>query len=59
MHQYFSKHPLYNGLVHMLIGVGLGALLTYPYLGTHPIRWGVALIAIGLLAHLYPLTAKK
>lgn len=59
MSQYFSKHPLYNGVTHMLIGVGLGALLTYPYFGAHPIRWGIALIALGLLAHFYPLTLKK
>ena len=56
---YFSKHPTYNGITHLLIGVGLGVLLTYPFFGVHPVRWGVGLIALGFLAHLYPLTLKK
>lgn len=59
IHSYFKTHPVYNSGVHMLIGVGLGALLTYPYFGTHPVRWGLALIVVGILAHLYPLTIKK
>lgn len=56
---YFTKHPTYNSFVHITIGVGIGALLTYPYFGSHPIRWGIGLIVVGLAAHLYPLTIKK
>lgn len=57
--KYFKEHPTYNGFVHILIGIGIGALITYPYFGTHPLRWGVALIVLGLLGHLYPLAIKK
>lgn len=59
MKAYLGKHPTYNGFIHILIGVGIGALLTYPYFGSHPVKWGVGLIALGLLGHLYPLTVKK
>ncbi|MDO8569975.1 MAG: hypothetical protein Q7R97_00120 [Candidatus Daviesbacteria bacterium] len=59
MHKYFSKHPFYNGIVHLVIGIGIGAMLTYPIFGTHPVKWGVGLIVVGLLGHLYPLMEKK
>jgi len=57
--KYFSLHPYYNSVVHVLIGLGLGILITYPLVGEHPVRWGIALVALGLLGHLYPLMAKK
>lgn len=59
LEKYFGKHVLYNSVVHVLIGMGLGILLTYPVIGAHPLRWGVGLITVGILAHLYPLTLKK
>lgn len=52
---YFSRHPDYNGVVHLLAGVGIGFLLTYPLAGSHPVRWGVALIVLSILGHLYAL----
>lgn len=39
----------------VLVGMGIGILITYPLVVTHPVRWGVGLIVLGLLAHLYPL----
>lgn len=59
MKRYMKDHPMYNGFVHLIIGVGIGALLTYSVFGSHPVRWGVALIAVGLLGHLYPTMSKK
>ncbi len=56
---YFKAHPTYNSFVHLLIGIGIGTLLTYPFFGVHPVRWGLALIVIGLLAHFYPGLSKK
>lgn len=50
---YFGKHPLHNALSHILIGIGLGMLLTYPMAGAHPVRWGVAFLAVGILGHLW------
>jgi len=56
---YFKKFPAYNSMVHILIGVGLGILITYPLVGGHPVRWGLVLVAIGLVGHLYPALPKK
>ena len=50
---YFSKHPLHNAVVHVLCGMGIGMLLTYPMAGIHPVRWGVAFLALGILGHLW------
>lgn len=57
--KYFSAHPYYNSFIHLLIGIGVGILITYPFVGAHPIRWGVTLVVLGLLAHAYPLVVKK
>lgn len=58
LNKYFKEHSFYNSSVHLLIGVGLGILLTYPYIGAHPVRWGVAILIIGGLGHLYPLMTR-
>ncbi len=55
---YFSKHVSFNSTTHFLIGLGLGILVN-PWTGTHPIRWGVGLLVLGLLMHVYPLFNKK
>lgn len=39
----------------VLVGMGIGILITYPLVVTHPVRWGALFIGLGLLAHLYPL----
>lgn len=57
--KYFSKHVFFNSAVHALVGIGVGILLANPFAGVHPIRWGVAFLAVGILGHLYPLTSKK
>lgn len=57
--KYFSKHPTYNALVHALGGVGIGILITYPFVGVHPVRWGVAFLLLSLLGHIYPAVGKK
>ena len=49
---------MFGGAVHLLIGIGIGILITYPLIGEHPLRWGVAILVAGLLAHLYPLIVK-
>lgn len=58
MEKYFSKHPMYNGFVHILIGIGIGILIN-PYTLTHPVRFGVGLILAGIILHLYPLFVKE
>lgn len=56
---YFKKHPYYNSVVHLLIGAGVGVLVTYPFIGIHPLRWGVGFLILGVLGYLYPLGGGK
>lgn len=56
---YFKAHVCYNSTVHFLAGMGVGVLVTYPYVRTHPLRVGVALLGLALLGHLYPLLKSK
>ncbi len=57
--KYMVAHPAYNSAVHVLIGLGVGVLITYPYVGSHPVRVGGLLLALGILGHLYPLFSRK
>ncbi len=56
--KYFAAHPIYNSMVYVAIGAGIGILITYPYIN-HPVRIGAILVALGIAGHLYPLFAKK
>lgn len=54
--KYFEKHPTYNSAVHVVSGVGLGIMITYPFVGEHPVRWALAFVILGFVGHLYALT---
>ena len=54
-----KKHPHYNAIIHGFVGAGLGVLATHTVFDPHPLRWGLILLAIGLLGHLYPLMTKN
>ncbi len=56
---YFGKHVEFNAIVHLVGGMGLGILLTFPVFGLHPVRWGFAFMGWALLGHLYAFLAKK
>ena len=56
--KYFTKHIEYNSAVHVLIGIGIGALLTYPVAGSHPVRFGVVFLVLGILGHVWAATHK-
>ncbi|MBU1472234.1 hypothetical protein KKB64_00400 [Patescibacteria group bacterium] len=38
MKKYFSKYPMFNGAIHVIGGIGIGTLITYPFVGQHPVR---------------------
>lgn len=57
--QYLKSHPMYSAAIHAIAGIGVGILITYPLVGAHPVRWGLTLLVIGILGHLYPLIIKK
>ncbi len=48
---YFSKYPSYNGFVHLLGGIGIGILITYPLVGSHPVRWSIVFIGMAVFGH--------
>lgn len=56
--KYMAAHTSYNSFVHLLIGLGAGILLTYPYID-HPVRIGTTLVVLGVIGHLYPLVTSK
>lgn len=56
---YFKKHPMFNAAVHATAGLGVGILITYPLVGEHPVKWGLTLLGLAVLGHLYPLWLKK
>lgn len=57
--KYLSVHPFYNSTIHVVIGVGIGILIAGPFIAPHPVRWGVGLLILGLLGHVYPIFVKK
>lgn len=56
---YFGKHVEFNSVVHILIGIGIGALLTYPVAGIHPVRFGLVFLVLGILGHVWAGTHKS
>lgn len=56
---YFKRYPAYNALVHAIGGIGLGILLTHTVVDPHTMRWGLGLIVIAVLGHIYPWALKK
>lgn len=51
--KYFSKHVWFNSTVHAIGGIGVGILIASPFANPHPVRWGLALLGISLLGHVY------
>lgn len=56
---YFGKHAGFNALVHMLGGLGVGIIIATPVAYPHPVRWGLILLGLSFLGHLYAFKAKK
>ncbi len=56
---YFKKHVAYNSFVHVVGGMGIGVLIASPIVGIHPLRWGLGLIGLSLLGHLYAAVSEK
>jgi hypothetical protein len=54
--RYFERHAQYNSAVNILLGIGIGALLTYPVAGSHPVRFGLVFLVLGVLGHVWAAT---
>lgn len=50
---YFKKHIAYTSIVHVIGGIGIGIIIASPVAGIHPVRWGIALLIVSLLGHVY------
>jgi hypothetical protein len=51
--KYFAKHIVFNSAVHILAGVGFGALLVNPIFNPHPVRFGAFFIILAVLGYWY------
>jgi hypothetical protein len=54
-----KKIKNWQGVAAFFLGAGLGTLLTYPVFGSHPLRWGLGLMVVGILIYFYSVTTKK
>ncbi len=54
---FVKKHPAYHATLHGLGGIGVGLMIASPLAGLHPVRWGIVLLMVSLLGHLYALVA--
>lgn len=51
--KYFRAHSEFSGIIYVLFGVGLGVLITYPFAGIHPVRFGFLFLALGILGYVW------
>jgi hypothetical protein len=58
LERYLAKHVWFSNGIHVLGGVGIGILVTYPMVGVHPVRWGLAFLGVAILGHLWALTQR-
>lgn len=54
--KYFRQHEMFNSLTHVLAGIGIGILITYPFAGSHPVRWALVFLALGVGGHIWAMT---
>lgn len=54
--KYLAKNITFNSAIHVLAGMGIGILITYPLVGAHPVRWGLIFLAVSALGHLWAAT---
>jgi hypothetical protein len=48
-----SQNTTYLTIINLLLGIGLGALLTVPAFLPHTARWGALFVGLGILGYLY------
>lgn len=56
---YLRRHPFFNAITNLSVGIGIGIIITYPYVQAHPLRFGLVFLGIGLLGYLYAIMAGK
>lgn len=56
LNKYLAKNPEFNSVIHAVLGIGVGILITYPLAGIHPVRWAAVFIVAALLGHVWAAT---
>ena len=61
MNEYFAKHPSFNSLIHVFVGLGIAWLLSLLWQGCSLISLvlGIVFLVAGIVGHIYPLCAKQ
>ena len=54
---FMKKHPVYHAMLHGIGGIGVGMLIVSFIPSMQPVNWGIALVIVSLLGHLYSLFA--
>ncbi len=60
LNKYFTKHPSYNSLIHVFIGLGIAWLISLSWgYSVLPLILGIVFIIAGIIGHVYPLFTKE
>lgn len=51
--RFFTKNVYYNALSNLVLGLGIGALITNSIINPHPLRYGLVIVLIALLLYAY------
>lgn len=54
--KYLSKNTEFNSALHLIGGIGIGIIITYPLIGIHPVRWGLIFIGVAVIGHIWAAT---
>lgn len=57
--KYFSKHPMYNAMIHLSGGIAIGVLIARPFDGGHPLQLAAIFGGIAIVGHAIPWFSKK
>lgn len=50
---FVKKHPMYNATIHAVGALGVGFILVHYSPGINLVLWGVILIVLSAVGHLY------
>lgn len=53
INKFLSKNTEFNSVIHAMLGIGVGILITYPLIGVHPLRWAIFFIGIAVIGHIW------
>jgi hypothetical protein len=57
--KYFSKHPMYNAMVHFSGGIAIGILVARPFDSGHPLQLALIFAVIAIVGHFVPVLMGK